>query len=427
MGGRGVQMLAAGVCALLAAPAVAAAEDRYASPTGTGLEPCLATEPCDIDLAVEGAGAGAGDVVKLLPGVHAPDPATGGSDRALSITVPLTIEPADPATRPRIAAAGVTTVFSGPGVTIRGVNITGATPPGAVLHMQAAGVVERVHVSISTGQMAILAREGAVVRDSVARSVGDSGVGIYTGGSGATLDNVTAIGGFRGISVDSSYGATQTVAITNTIAAGGAAGDDIFVRQAAGTSITATIDHSNYDDLVDVGTTAIETAPQAAPPDFFAPGIGDFHQLATSPTVDAGAVQASTGGRRDLDGELRWLGSAPDIGADEFTEAPPPDPVGPGALPNPDTFAPETRITGAPKPKMQTRKRRAKVRIAFASEPAATFSCRLDGRSAVPCSSPFKAKVKKGRHTFAVGAVDASGNADPTPASVRWKVKRKRR
>jgi hypothetical protein len=45
-----------------------------------------------------------------------------------------------------------------------------------------------------------------------------------------------------------------------------------------------------------------------------------YHQLATSPTVDKGAVDASSG-TVDLDGQLRTIGSAPDIGADELAHA----------------------------------------------------------------------------------------------------------
>jgi hypothetical protein len=40
------------------------------------------------------------------------------------------------------------------------------------------------------------------------------------------------------------------------------------------------------------------------------------------------------------------------------------------------------------------------------------------------CSSPFKKKVKPGRHTLRVRATDPAGNADPTPAKVKWRVRR---
>jgi ELWxxDGT repeat protein len=90
-----------------------------------------------------------------------------------------------------------------------------------------------------------------------------------------------------------------------------------------------------------------------------------------------------------------------------------------------DTVAPETTITKAPKHKLKTKKRKAKVRIKFSSEPGASFGCTLD-RKTEPCSSPFKTKVRKGKHVFSVVASDDVGNPDPTPASVKFKVVRKK-
>jgi len=39
-----------------------------------------------------------------------------------------------------------------------------------------------------------------------------------------------------------------------------------------------------------------------------------------------------------------------------------------------------------------------------------------------PCASPKKLKAKLGKHTFAVRAIDAAGNVDPTPATRTFKV-----
>jgi CSLREA domain-containing protein len=106
-----------------------------------------------------------------------------------------------------------------------------------------------------------------------------------------------------------------------------------------------------------------------------------------------------------------------DIGAFEFVP-PMEEPVAE------DTTPPETTITR--KPRNKTKKKTATFEF-VASEPA-TFTCTLDGRDQFkPCTSPTKVKVKKGRHKFEVRAMDAAGNADPTPASDRWKRKKKRR
>jgi secreted trypsin-like serine protease len=96
------------------------------------------------------------------------------------------------------------------------------------------------------------------------------------------------------------------------------------------------------------------------------------------------------------------------------------DVVGSGsAAPSPDTT-----IVG--KPRKKTRKRKASFRF-IADEPNATFECRFDDAAFAPCSSPLKRRVKRGRHTFEVRAIDSAGTADPLPATHKWRVKRKRR
>lgn len=98
--------------------------------------------------------------------------------------------------------------------------------------------------------------------------------------------------------------------------------------------------------------------------------------------------------------------------------APPADPDPPA-----DTDPPETSIVKAPKRKSS--RRRAKV--AFSSdEQGSRFKCRLDDDPFAPCTSPDRFRVKPGRHRFSVRAIDADGNADPSPASVRFRVKKRR-
>lgn len=88
-----------------------------------------------------------------------------------------------------------------------------------------------------------------------------------------------------------------------------------------------------------------------------------------------------------------------------------------------DSTAPETTITK--KPKKRTKKRKAK--FAFSSnEAGSTFECQLDKKAYKPCSSPYKHRVKRGKHRFRVRAIDAAGNVDPTPAKRSWKVKRRK-
>jgi CSLREA domain-containing protein len=103
----------------------------------------------------------------------------------------------------------------------------------------------------------------------------------------------------------------------------------------------------------------------------------------------------------------------------------PPDP-GPGPGPGPDRTPPQTTIDQQPKDKLKAGK---SAGYAFSSsEAGSTFRCSIDGKPQAPCASPLTlTKLKKGTHTFEVVAVDAAGNADPTPATDTFKVKKKER
>jgi len=87
---------------------------------------------------------------------------------------------------------------------------------------------------------------------------------------------------------------------------------------------------------------------------------------------------------------------------------------------------PETRIVAAPPGAKRIKGARAKsLKVAFvfrASEPKASFRCRIDKRPFVACRSPKKFSVRPGRHRFEVYAVDAVGNVEPTPARRIFRV-----
>jgi hypothetical protein len=94
---------------------------------------------------------------------------------------------------------------------------------------------------------------------------------------------------------------------------------------------------------------------------------------------------------------------------------------GPKTPKNPTTAAPNTILKKKPRRKTALRKARFKF---VSDQPGSGFQCKLDRKPFKPCRSPFKRKVKPGRHTFKVRAVNAQGVADPTPAVFRWKVGR---
>ena len=85
-----------------------------------------------------------------------------------------------------------------------------------------------------------------------------------------------------------------------------------------------------------------------------------------------------------------------------------------------DSTAPQTLIGSGPP--VATTSSAASFTFT-ASEPGATFECRLDSGSFVTCSSPQAyASLNEGPHTFQVRATDAAGNTDATPASQGWAV-----
>ena len=83
--------------------------------------------------------------------------------------------------------------------------------------------------------------------------------------------------------------------------------------------------------------------------------------------------------------------------------------------------APDTIVTKVPKKRSTKRK----AAISFAATVAgSTFACTVDGKAATVCSSPFRKKYNYGKHTVVITATSPFGIVDPTPATVRFKVKK---
>jgi hypothetical protein len=380
----------------------------------------------------------------------------------------------------------------------------------------------------------------AAAANSTAIGVSNATVGTTT----ATLRNVTAVdtgAGGNGLEYAIASG-TETVNAMAVIAKGDTV--DVLASAAATGHVAIELDHSDF------ATTEATTAPGgsasvtlssanenvSAEPQLAFDG---FHELKGSPTVDAGAVDGSSG-TADIDGQDRSIG-APDIGADELArstqttlacvpasltlgampsttactvtvsdtsgefeaptsavtfssnaagifdasgeclalpqgegiskctidyspavagsheltatyggdatheaskgsfslkvEAAPPSGGGGGGSTgggakgeggkggngNGGGAAPNTSI--GKEPPKRTRKRRARFTFS-ATQANARFECKLDRRPFRSCASPFRIKVRPGRHSFQVRAVSAAGKADPTPAAYRWRVLR---
>jgi hypothetical protein len=245
--------------------------------------------------------------------------------------------------------------------------------------------------------------------------------GLSSGGF-VNLRNVTAYARVgTAVQLNASSGASLIWDARNVIARGGAI--DIMVAQSSGGSATFALDNSNYDtESESGGATVTSPSNQTAAPLLVDPDDGDYRQSPGSPTIDAGAAGDFLG-TSDLDGDQRAIdgncdgAAAPDIGADEFNTGCSSPEVG-------DTTPPGTTITSGPKDK--TKKKTATFEFTGTDARAvANFQCSLDGGAFATCTSPHTVKVKKGKHTFEVRAVDQAGNVG-APASDSWKRKKKK-
>jgi hypothetical protein len=85
-----------------------------------------------------------------------------------------------------------------------------------------------------------------------------------------------------------------------------------------------------------------------------------------------------------------------------------------------DSTAPDTAIDSGPSGTVGS----AAASFEFSSDEAgSTFECKLDGGAFSACASPQAySGLSDGSHTFSVRAIDAAGNADPTPSTRAWSV-----
>ena len=84
-----------------------------------------------------------------------------------------------------------------------------------------------------------------------------------------------------------------------------------------------------------------------------------------------------------------------------------------------DTTPPETTIDAGPDASTDS----TNATFAFSSSESGTFECALDGGEFAACESPHDyTSLAVAGHSFAVRAIDAAGNVDPTPAVYGWTV-----
>lgn len=418
-------VVATSVTLLLLAAVSAQGAIRYATPSGAG-DPntCAEAAPCGIADALNATYTNDGDEVVLASGDYSVSAPLGITDR-------VDVHGTGAAAATRIVSTGFPfgIVVSNADAVLRNVTITHSVGNESAVRL-VSGSVRNV-VAISSSAHGCTARAGTF-RDTLCLAKANGYVGIFVNEGGGPpallrLRNVTAIStgtGGHGIRIYTGASLAVTIDAIGTIARG--AGTDVSARTdgSVGSSATINLDHCNYSTtLTDFGTASI-TSPsvagnQTAAPVFVNAAADDYHQVVGSPTIDAGAVDGSSGST-DIDGDARVIGSAADIGFDEYSPPPPPVTTTPPATPG-EKPAPNTSFKK--KPRKRTTSRKAKFK--FVSDDAtATFQCKLDRGTYKPCSATFSKRVKPGRHVLYVVAVDVWGNRDATPAKYRWRVLR---
>ena len=312
--------------AALIAPAAASAVTRFAAPggTATAAECTTPADPCTINEAAAGTGVVTTDEVEIAPGNYSDTAGDLGPDGFVNPTA-RNIHGTVGQPRPVITldtdhAFGAISV--GTGVAVSYLSIEGDS--SRLINVNGLGSVVDGVIARGTGSVAACAHTEGIIRNSacISTASGGTGVGTSVGTAGAltpTLRNVTAIAtGSSSFGVDYrvSNGGSLSISAKGVIAQGTSADLRAGRTDGSASTSTITIDHSNFDTMTTLagGTITDGGGNQTSAPVLAADNV---HQVAGSPTINAGAVDGSSG-TTDVDGQSRTLGATPDIGADEL-------------------------------------------------------------------------------------------------------------
>jgi hypothetical protein len=301
---------------------------RYAAPGATGRGFCTApAAACAIKRAVEDVPAD-GDEVVILPGTY---------ELESTLEVAHKIDVHGPADGPRplitnaFTGGNLVELQAGAGTRLADMRLhNDVDNVVTVLSLGGGGVnIDRVVATADgTDAHAVLIRAGDTISNSVAWGRGMGAIGVSaestSGGDIPTVRDVTAIAEGPAINFTAT-GAGNTLVLRNVIA-DGATDVQINVDDQADQG-TVDVLNSNFSsvDTDGQGTGSASASPTnqlLLPPQFVDARGGDFHQLPTSPTIDAGFDSPGANGPLDFEGDARILGTKTDIGADEFRPMP---------------------------------------------------------------------------------------------------------
>jgi hypothetical protein len=388
---------AVALAACVAAPAAASASPRYAAPTPKGTADCSSPEnACGLTTAIDTASSG--------DDVYVPGDQGAYTVGFTSLGNPATIHVHGTNGRPQVnftdSGFGLTT-----NSTLDNVSLS-KTGTGTLLSLTSGATADRTIAKNSGGDHACFLM-GGTLRNSVCWTSVPTGSVVETDNSNTFQNDTIAT-----TATDSTVGVEAfgrsgddpggTDTFINTIARGGTAGGPGIEANSDGTAdITVNLSYSNgtvttagsgSPTHTHVGTDATD---QTSTPKFVDTSNGNFHELASSATVDSGSPRASCTAT-DADGNARPDRSETrcDIGAFEFQ-----DPVDH----SPPAITISTPADGA------HYKQGQKV--------LASYSCSdPDGASDIAlCAGPapnggLTDTSTPGAHSFTVQAADKAGN-----------------
>ena len=316
---------------------------RYAAPGASGPQPCaVQANPCALFTAAEGSTAKAGDEVVLAPGTYKASAGDLGALNAVGVKDGVTLHGVAGSPRPVIVGD------------LRPSEPLGPTPVlfvrGAVSHIEVESSLAKIGIETDGGTISdVVSRVGLteaiacaapglssaqpmIVRNAVCLSSGSGGIALKVSGAGpskaAALRNLTAVAtGNASVGLEAAMNGSGALSVNGIGVIARGTAKDVVARATHSPSgesshVNVSLAHSDFASTEAVTSDAADSAEVTpagagsnvtAAPQFTADG---FHQLRSSPTVDAGATD-NLSEPTDIDGQPRIMGSAADIGADE--------------------------------------------------------------------------------------------------------------